>query len=109
MRWLLVAIVVAATTCGDLLQAWEMKRQGAAGRFRPTWPLGAAVVCMAVSFFSFLKLLEIEDLSFAVPATAASLVLETILARALLRERVEGRRWAGALLVACGVILLGQT
>jgi drug/metabolite transporter (DMT)-like permease len=109
MRWLLVATVVCATTAGDLLQSWEMKKQGAAGRFRPTWPLGAAVVFMAISFFAFLKLLEREDLSFAVPATAASLVLETILARLVLGEQVERRRWAGALMVACGVVLLGRS
>ena len=61
---------------------------------------------MAVSFFAFLKLLTIADLSFAVPASAASFVLETILARALLKEQVCLRRWAGAGLVACGVALL---
>ena len=36
---------------------------------------------MAVSFFCFLRLLSIADLSFAVPATAATYVVETVLAR----------------------------
>jgi uncharacterized membrane protein len=61
---------------------------------------------MAISFFSFALLLRIADLSFAVPATAASYVVETLLAKWLLRERVDVRRWTGALLVACGVALL---
>lgn len=46
------------------------------------------------------------DLSFAVPATAGSFVLETILARVLLKEAVDLRRWTGACLIAFGVALL---
>ena len=42
----------------------------------------------------------------AVPATAATYVVETLLARVLLMERVPWQRWAGALLVAVGVLLL---
>jgi uncharacterized membrane protein len=61
---------------------------------------------MAVSFFSFMALLKVADLSFAVPATAATVVVETLLARLVLKERVDGRRWAGAVLVAFGVALL---
>jgi uncharacterized membrane protein len=61
---------------------------------------------MALSFFAFMTLLQTADLSFAVPVSAASLVIETILARVLLKEKVDARRWAGALLVAGGVWLL---
>jgi uncharacterized membrane protein len=61
---------------------------------------------MAISFFAFMTLLETADLSFAVPVSAASLVLETILARIVLKERVDARRWMGAVLVAAGVWLL---
>ena len=45
-------------------------------------------------------------MSFAVPATALSLVAETILARLLLKEKVTAARWAGTALVTCGVYLL---
>jgi drug/metabolite transporter (DMT)-like permease len=65
-----------------------------------------SILCMAASFFSFLALLRVSDLIFAVPATAATVVLETVLARLVLKERVDGRRWAGAVLVAFGVALL---
>jgi drug/metabolite transporter (DMT)-like permease len=102
VQWLLVGLIVLATVCADLLQAHEMRRG-------PRWPyLAAAVFFMAVSFFSFAALLKMADISFAVPATAASLVAETLLAGVILRERVDARRWAGALLVACGVALVGQ-
>jgi uncharacterized membrane protein len=59
-----------------------------------------------VSFFAFLKLLTMADLSFAVPASAASVVLETILARAILKEEVNWQRWLGAACIACGVYLV---
>jgi len=55
-----------------------------------------------------MTLRETADLSFAVPVSAASLVLETILAKLVLKERVDARRWAGALLVLGGVVLLAQ-
>jgi drug/metabolite transporter (DMT)-like permease len=118
MSWLLVAIIVIATTLADTLQTMGMKRHGEIHDFRPgalgraasalarNWYILVAVVMMAVSFFAFLKLLSIADLSFAVPATAASYVAETIIAKYLLKERVNWKRWAGAGLVACGVALL---
>ena len=101
MKWLLLSTVVSATTAGDLLLSYAL-------RTRPVrWTaLLSAVGCMAVSFFAFLALLSRTDLSFAVPASAATLVLETALAKLLLHERVEERRWAGACLVAAGVALL---
>ena len=118
MTWLLVAGVVISTVGADFLQAAEMKRHGAIIDFRPSrlgrvWLamfqrryLLASIVFMATSFFCFLKLLELADLSFAVPATAASLVIETFVARYVLAEPVGIARWAGAALVAAGVWLL---
>jgi drug/metabolite transporter (DMT)-like permease len=65
-----------------------------------------AIFFMAISFFAFMTLLETADLSFAVPVSAATVVFETILARSVLKERVDTRRWIGAALVAGGVWLL---
>ncbi|MBC8167502.1 MAG: EamA family transporter [Bryobacteraceae bacterium] len=65
-----------------------------------------SIVFMTISFGSLLMLLRTADLTFAVPATAISFVLETALARWLLREQVGARRWAASFLVACGVALL---
>ena len=111
MRWLLVAAIVASTAAGDLLQSFEMKRhkqsslaQTVGFLSRPL--LMMSIACMAISFFSFMALLQIADFSFAVPATAATVVVETVLARLVLKESVDGRRWAGAVLVALGVALL---
>lgn len=100
--WLLVGAVVGSTVVTDLLQSHAMTRGGRA------WKLGLSVVFMAISFFAFTQLLKVSDLSFAVPATAASFVIETFLARVILKEQVDGRRWAGAVLAAAGVALLAH-
>lgn len=118
MKWILVAIIVGCTTVGEILQALGMRQQGEIHDFHPNAirrVLGSmarnrniilSVLCMTVSFFSFMALLSVADVSFAVPATAASFVFETILAKFVLRECISPRRWVGASLVACGVALL---
>ena len=118
MTWIYIAIIVLATTVGEVMQAMGMRRHGEIRDFRPT-ALGraaatlahnrfviASVFAMAVSFFAYMGLLTVAELSFAVPATAVTYVLETILAKYVLKERVTGLRWAGAGLVICGVALV---
>jgi uncharacterized membrane protein len=61
---------------------------------------------MAVSFFAYMALLTVSELSFAVPATAITYALETILAKYVLGERVTAMRWVGASLVIGGVALV---
>ena len=118
--WLLLAVVVGCTVMSDLLTSMEMKRHGEIVDFAPSGIgralhamarkkfLILATVFMAFSFFAFLTLVQTADLSFAVPASALSIVFETILARMVLRERVDTRRWWGVCLVAVGVGLLAQ-
>jgi drug/metabolite transporter (DMT)-like permease len=118
MKWLYVAIIVVCNATGDLLNAYGMRSQGHVQDFHPhalvrllrllahnRYVIGG-LVAMAVAFFALLQLLSIADLSFSVPATAASFLLETILAKVLLKEEVHWQRWLGACLVACGVGLL---
>ena len=111
-QWLLVAAIVLSTAAGDMLQASQMQRQAESGvadaavSFVRHPRMMLSILCMAVSFGSFVALLRMADLSFAVPATAVSFVVETALARWYLREHVGGRRWTAAILIACGVALL---
>src|SRR5580658_421735 len=87
MRWVLVAAMVIATVAADLLQSHEMKRAGeqsvsARGLARLLHIIARrrllilGIACNAVSFFSFMALVQTEPLSFAVPASSASFVLE---------------------------------
>lgn len=119
MKWLLLSIIVIATVLSDLLQSYEMKRsgeqrvnaRGLARLLRLTVSrryLLLSILCMAVSFFAFMALVQSAPLSFAVPASAATFVLETVLAKFVLNERVGKRRAAGALLVLSGVVLLAR-
>ncbi len=118
MKWLLVAIIALCNTLGDVLNTAGMKRQGEVEDLRPRtlatmvsrifrnpFVLGG-FAAMAVSFFALLSLLSITTVSFAVPATAVSYLLETLLAKYVLKEDVRWRRWAAATLVAFGVVLL---
>lgn len=119
MKWALLSVIVVATVLSDLLQSYELKRSGeqsvgARGLarmlaliFKRRYLL-LSIVCMAISFFAFMALLQAAPLSFAVPASAATFVLETILAKCVLKEAVGKRRTAGALLVLGGVLLLAR-
>lgn len=118
MKWLLVAAMVGATVLSDLLQSHEMKRAGeqsvgvrGLARLLQTIArrrlLILGIACNAVSFFAFMALVQREPLSFAVPASAASYVLETVLAKFVLHEQIGVRRTAGALAVLAGVVLVG--
>ena len=119
MKWLLLLVIVLATVIGDLLQSYEMKRTGeqrvnAHGIARLLFMIVCrrylifSIVSMAISFFAFMALVQIAPLSFAVPASAATFVLETLLAKFFLHEHVGKRRGAGALLVLSGVVLLAR-
>jgi len=118
MKWLLVGIIAVCNTIGDVLNTAGMKRQGEIENlspgtlvrmvghiFRNPLVLGG-LGALAVSFFALLSLLSIANVSFAVPATAISYLLETLLAKYVLKEDVRSRRWAAAILVAAGVALL---
>ncbi len=118
LRWMLVGVIVFCNTLGDVLNTAGMKRQGEVESFRPVaiarmiagifrnhFVLGG-LAALAISFFALLALLSIANVSFAIPATAASYLLEVVLAKYALQEDVSWRRWAGATLVAFGVVLL---
>jgi drug/metabolite transporter (DMT)-like permease len=64
------------------------------------------IAAMAIAFFALMALLSIANVSFAVPATAGSFLLETVLAKLILKEDIHWQRWLGASVVACGVALL---
>ncbi len=118
MTWLLVGIIVVCNTAGDVLNTAGMKRHGEVEHFTPhaiarllvhlarNWWVVGGIASLIVSFGALILLLSIANVSFAIPATAASFLLETVLAKLVLKEHVTGKRWIGATLVAVGVALL---
>ncbi len=117
-KWCLVGLIVSANACGDLMNTFGMRRYGTVRSLAPaeigrlTRALAgnrfvlAGVAAMAVSFFALMTLLSIANVSFAVPATSGSFLLETAAARIILKEQVRWQRWVGAAVVACGMGLL---
>jgi drug/metabolite transporter (DMT)-like permease len=111
-RWFLLLIVIISAVLGDLLQSHEMKQEGGTSTMGVLGVIGRrrllalSIVCMAVSFFAFLALVQREPVSFAVPASAGTFVVETFLAKLVLHEEIDRRRAAGTLLVLGGIVLL---
>jgi drug/metabolite transporter (DMT)-like permease len=118
LEWKLVALTSVCNTVGDVLNTAGMKREPEAERLnlgslvrmlarivRNPLVLGG-VAALTAGFFAMMSLLSIANVSFSVPATAISYVLETLLAKYVLNEDVGARRWVAAILVAGGVALL---
>ena len=115
--FLLLCSLILGSSLGEILSAKGMQQVGDVS-FRPRKLLGAilrmirnpflfaGVICMAVSFFSFISLLSYADLSFVVPLTAVSYITNTLGARFFLHERISKERWMGTLMVAFGVSLV---
>jgi drug/metabolite transporter (DMT)-like permease len=123
--WVSVAMigaVVLSSTAGEVLTAAAMKsigdldviraRSGMAGTIRAviTCPLFfAGVFFLSVAFFSLLFALNHLNLSLVAPASASlSLVTNAIAGKIFLKENVDRRRWAAAILVCVGVYLLAH-
>ncbi len=118
--WGSIAVVVLASTAGDVLLSRAMKRIGDLGELRRRSGLthvlrrvmfnGAflmGVAFMAVAFFSLLVALSWADVSLVAPASASlTFVTSAVAARFFLHENVDRRRWAAALMVCVGVALL---
>ena len=118
--WGAIAMIVLASTGGDVLLSVAMKKIGDLGELRRRQGLGAVakriftqsnfwmgVACMTVAFFSLLVALSWADVSLVAPAATSLTFLTTALAAKLfLNENVDRRRWLSAVLVGVGVALL---
>src|SRR5258708_39633534 len=118
--WAAIGLIVLASSTGDGLLSYSMKRGGDVGELwrrhgglavmgrvlaTPTFALG--LMAMAVAFYSLLFGLSWGNLSLVVPASASlTFVANAVAARIFLHERVGRRRWIAALLVAGGVVLM---
>ena len=117
-----IAAVVLTSTTGEVLTAAAMKsigdldliraRSGLKGAIRAvlTCPLFfAGVFFLAVAFFALLFALNHLNLSLVAPAAASlTLVTNAVAGKIFLKENVDHRRWAAALLVCIGVYLLAH-
>jgi uncharacterized membrane protein len=118
--WLSILAIVLASSAGDVLLSRAMKQIGDLGLLRARRGLIfvtllvlrnryflMGVGCMAVAFYSLLFGLSWNDVSLIGPAAASlTFVANAVAARIFLHEHVDHRRWAAALLVGAGVVLM---
>lgn len=118
--WSAIGLVILASTAGDVLLSYSMKKVGDVGELwkqrgllavigrvlsTPTFVLG--IMAMGIAFYSLLFGLSWGNLSLVVPASASlTFVANAIAANIFLHERVGRRRWIAAVLVAGGVVLM---
>jgi len=118
----MIAAVVLLSTTGEVLTAAAMKSIGDLDVIRARSGLKgticaviacprfiAGVVFLALAFFSLLLALNHLNLSLVAPASASlTLVTNAIAGKIFLKENVDRRRWASAVLVCIGVYLLAH-
>jgi len=118
----MIATIVLTSTAGEVLTAAAMKsigdldeiraQSGLKGAIRAvvTCPLFfAGVFFLALAFFALLFALNHLNLSLVAPASASlTLVTNAIAGKFFLKENVDRRRWASAVLVCVGVYLLAH-
>lgn len=113
-----VTFAVTASTIGDLLLARGMRKIGQirwlglpgtiqlVRKILTTPDIAAAILFLAMFFFSWLALLSRVDLSLILPMTALTYILNAIAAKPVLGEKVSKRRWLGILIISAGVVLV---
>ena len=115
---LLMTVAVVAVTLGDIWMSQTMKSVGeiriasfsdllsVAIRVLSIPKFWLAVSCMATFFFIWTSILSYADLTFVLPLTALTYVLNALLAPWMLQEVVTPTRWAGVFLISAGVALV---
>ena len=120
--WSAILVIVVASSGGDVLLSSAMKRIGdlhelyaqrgllvVLGRVFGEKRFLLALCCLTVGFFSLLTAFSWGDASLVVPASASlTFIASAVMAKIFLKEDVDHRRWAAALLVCVGVALLAM-
>jgi drug/metabolite transporter (DMT)-like permease len=118
----MIAAIVLSSTTGEVLTAAAMKSIGDLDEIRAhsgmKGAIRAVVTCplffigvffLALAFFALLLALNHMDLSLVAPASASlTLITNAVAGKIFLKENVDRRRWAAALLVCVGVYLLAH-
>lgn len=103
---------IFAQAAGNVFLSLRMKEVGDSGWLSllpramesPYLWLGTALLFL--SFILFAAALSWADLTFVLPAISAEVIVNVVFARYFLQEIISPARWAGVLLICCGVILV---
>jgi uncharacterized membrane protein len=118
LRWktrAFAVIVILSNALGNLFLTWGM-RHGVEeltasplsflrAIFNPWVSVG---ICLLILWLlSKMFLLSWADLTYVLPVTAFGYVLTAVLSRLFLGEHITAARWAGTLLIAAGIVVVG--
>jgi drug/metabolite transporter (DMT)-like permease len=101
---LLIFLGLVLFIAGQLLLKHAMENELYSARFIKFFVTG--LIAMTFSFFITLGLLQRFDLSYLYPFQGLSVVIISVLAAAILRERLTPRLFFGAALISAGVVLV---
>ena len=117
----LIVLTVLCNSVGNLLLSLGMKHVGQVSTFSAgvigttAWQVATSgaiwlgIVTLALFFAAHMLLLSWADYSYVEPASAAGYALVPLTAFAIFGEPMSSARWAGVLLIAVGVGLVGRT
>jgi drug/metabolite transporter (DMT)-like permease len=110
-RYLILLAVMLTASVGDTLLSHGMTQVGPVTLARMGMLLAAlrnpwvitGILCLLGFFASYLTALSWADLTFVLPSTAFGYVVVALLSKFWLHETISPYRWAGILLIVCGV------
>ena len=114
MNWqafVLIPVALIAFVSGQLFLKRGMESSGARG-FRDRRGitfLACGILLMPLHFLLMLGLLAHLDLSFVYPFQGLSVIIISVAAAVILRERMNLRLTIGTLLISCGIVLVSMS
>ena len=114
MNWIvfvLIPIALVAFVTGQLFlkRAMELSRAKGFRDARVISFLASGILSMSVNFFLTLGLLAHLDLSFVYPFQGVSVIIISVAAAIVLRERLNFRLTLGAFLISAGIVLVSMS
>jgi uncharacterized membrane protein len=106
--FILILIALVSFVAGQLFLKRAMESTGQSG-FRNTKfisLLSAGIFSMTISFFVTLGLLQHFDLSYLYPFQGLSVIIISLMAAIMLKEKLTMQLTIGALLISAGVVLV---
>jgi drug/metabolite transporter (DMT)-like permease len=106
-KFLLIFIALITFVAGQLFfkHAMERSRIHAFGKRFAKWLL-VGLASMTISFFLTLGLLQHLDLSYLYPFQGLSVIIISVMAALVLKEKLTLRLALGAVLITAGIILV---
>jgi drug/metabolite transporter (DMT)-like permease len=110
-RYLILLAVMLTASVGDTLLSHGMTQVGPVSfhhlglllaALKNPWVI-SGILCLLGFFASYLTALSWADLTFVLPSTAFGYVVVALLSRFWLHEHISIYRWAGIILIVCGV------